>query len=196
MEKPLALVLQCPNCRTGFDIESNCEAIYIHEDEGLYGKTFVCVDSFECEDCKKTYDIKFELASIIEQIKEGKDEEEDENEEEVEKLTVTKHCESMDELYAYIKTLEKTELSEDEKEYINITVVTVISTDDDYPYAVKLSVCLDDYKDVFRTNIFHIDREGMLVDILGDAGEYEFDPLDTIEECIDACLEIADEWFE
>lgn len=69
------LVLQCPYCRTGFDVEGNREYIYEHEDEGLYGKTFLMLDEFECEDCKRVYTIKFELVSI-ERDEEHEDKEE------------------------------------------------------------------------------------------------------------------------
>lgn len=180
--------IYCNKCDNRIEISD----FYTGEENGI---EILGVDGYECAKCGAVYNIKFRLMSI-EQV--GNIEEQDEDQDMEydigSKVSITNHYESLEDLYAFINTLEKTEISEDDKEDI-IPVVTVTSNDDDYPYAVELYVCLDDYKETFRTQIYLLEN-GEALNVLGTAGEYEFDPLKTIEDCVNACLEIAEEWFE
>ena len=181
-------------------MEINCPFCFgeIYDDERdtiITGENSARMNQLFCKECNRDFKITFEVNNPEDVKQDDQDMEYDIGS----KVAITTHYESMEELYAFIKTLYKAELSEDEKDEIDgmiIPVVTMISTDDEYPYAVDLNICPCDYKEVFRANILTIDDEGMLVNEFGDAGAYEFDPLSTIKRCVDVCLEIIEEWFE
>lgn len=110
------------------------------------------------------------------------------------KISILKHFDTLDEVMEILKKQkESTPIDEDNFDYI--TVVSVESLDPNCPYVAQLNICVDEYEDTFRMNILLIEDE-LLANVLGDAGEDEIDPLESIDRCVEACIEKLEDYFE
>lgn len=100
------------------------------------------------------------------------------------KYEVIKYFETIEEV---IKTADSCSKQKDFCGYI--AIVSVESLEKDYPYAIQMCVDVDDYKDFFFYCTLTIMEDGGLFNEYGDAGEDELDPLKTVDECIEFCID-------
>lgn len=111
------------------------------------------------------------------------------------KFSVTRHFETIEEV---IKIAESYDENNDSYDYI--AIVSVESLEEDCPFVVQMTVHIDEYKDVFRAIILTIMEDGGLYNAYGDAGEDELDPVETVDECVEFCIDkleqLIDSWKE